>query len=122
MAAAKAIVTKYDRKKLARHGEHIEITKHYARSLLREMGLVKRKGTKDVRNLPNDFDENKTEIINKVDKVKNDHSVPESLILNCYQTGCQLVPGGDWIMKTKDTNQVPLAGIDETDNVSFVSD
>lgn len=41
MAAAEAIVTKYDKKKLPRHGEHIEITKH-AKSLLRKMGLVKR--------------------------------------------------------------------------------
>lgn len=41
MAAAEAIVAKYDRKKLPRHGEHIEITKH-AKSLLRKMGLVKR--------------------------------------------------------------------------------
>lgn len=42
MAAAEAIVAKYDRKKLPRHGEHIKITKHYAKSLLRKMGLVKR--------------------------------------------------------------------------------
>lgn len=42
MAAAEAIVAKYDRKKLPRHEEHIEITKHYAKSLLRKMGLVKR--------------------------------------------------------------------------------
>lgn len=41
MAAAEAIVTKYDKKKLPRHGEHIEITKR-AKSLLRKMGLVKR--------------------------------------------------------------------------------
>lgn len=40
-AAAEAIVTKYDKKKLPGHGEHIEITKH-AKSLLRKMGLVKR--------------------------------------------------------------------------------
>lgn len=38
------------------------------------MGLVKRKGTKAVKRLPNDFDENKTEFINRVVKVKNDHS------------------------------------------------
>lgn len=86
------------------------------------MGLSKRKGTIAVKNLQNKLDENKTEIINKVDKVKNDHSVRDSLILNWYQKEYQLVPGGDWIMKTKDTNQVPLAGIHETDNVSFVSD
>lgn len=77
MAAAEAIVTKYDRKKLARYGEHIEIIKHYARSLLHRMGFVKRKGTKAVKNMPNDFDKIETELINRVDKVKNDDSVPD---------------------------------------------
>lgn len=122
MAAAEAIVTKYDRKKLARNGGHIEITKHYARSLLRRMGFVKRKGTKAIKNLPNDFDEIKTEFINRVDKVKNDDSVPDSLILiiNWDQTGCQLVPGGDWTMEAKGTSQVPVAGIDDKRQITVL--
>lgn len=35
------------------------------------------------------------------DKIKNSHSVPDTLILNWDQTGCQLVPDGDWAMATK---------------------
>lgn len=118
MAAAEAIVAKYDRKKLPRHGEHIEITKHYAKSLLRKMGLVKRHKSRE--KFAKIFWWNKNEFINSVVKVKKDHSVPDSLILNWDQTGCQLVPGRDWTIEIKGTSKVPLAGID--DNVSFVCD
>lgn len=55
MAVAEAIVTK--KIKLARYGEHIEITKHYAISLLRRTDFIKRKNTKAGKNLPYDFAE-----------------------------------------------------------------
>ncbi|KAH3738073.1 hypothetical protein DPMN_044683 [Dreissena polymorpha] len=44
-AAAEGIVLKNDRKKLQRFGGHITIEKSLARSVLRRMGFVKRKGT-----------------------------------------------------------------------------
>ena len=47
MAGAEAII-----EKLARFGGHIEITKHLARSILRRMGFVKRKGTKPLKHCP----------------------------------------------------------------------
>lgn len=98
--------------KIVRYGGHIEITKHYARSLLRRMGFMKRKGTKAVKNLPSDFDEMKNEFINRVEKSKDDYSVPDSMIFNWDQTGYQLVPGEDWTIGTKSTNKVIVAGIE----------
>lgn len=43
LAGTDAIVTKFDRKKFAQFGGHIEITKHLARSIMRRMGFVIRK-------------------------------------------------------------------------------
>ena len=99
MAGAEAIVTKFARHKLQRHGGHINITKTFAISILRRMGFVKRKGTKGVNHLPADLDSIKEEYVNKVNNVIKEHNIPDSLVINWDQTGCQLVPGGDWTME-----------------------
>ena len=43
MGAAEGIVSYHDASKLSSHGGHIEITKSWAKSILRRMGFVKRK-------------------------------------------------------------------------------
>ena len=82
MAGAEAIVAKFDRKKLARFGGQIENTKHLARSILRRMGFVQRKGTKAVKTLPSDFESIKCEFVKKVEKVVSEFPVPDSLVIN----------------------------------------
>lgn len=119
MAGAEAIVTKFDRKKLARFGGHMEITKHLARSIMRRMGFVKRKGTKAVKTLPSDFDDIKCEFVKKVNNVVCEYFVLDSLIINWDQTGCQLVPGGEWTMEEKGSKQVTVAGIDDKRQITL---
>ena len=101
MAGAEAIMTKLAKHKLEKYGGHVTITKTYARSILRHMGFVKRKGTKSVKVLPSDFDEIKRKYIERVGKCTNENRVPDDLILNWDQTGCQLVQGGEWTMETR---------------------
>ena len=55
------------------------------------MGFVKRKGTKAFKTLPSDFESIKCEFVKKVEKVVNEFFVPDSLVINWDQTGCQLV-------------------------------
>jgi hypothetical protein len=86
MAGAEAIVTKFARHKLQRHGGHINITKTFAISILRRMGFVKRKGTKGVNHLPADLDSIKEEYVNKVNNVIKEHNIPDSLVINWDQT------------------------------------
>ena len=52
------------------------------------MGFVKRKEPKTVKTLPSDFK-----------SIKWEFSVPDSLVINWDQTGCQLVPGDEWTME-----------------------
>ena len=80
MAAAEAIVTKFARHRLERYGGHITITSTFAKSLLRRMGFVKRKGTKAVKHLPNDFDDIRQEYISKINNVREKHNIPDTLI------------------------------------------
>ena len=77
MAGAEAIMTKLAKHKLEKYGGHVTITKTYARSLLRRMGFVKRKGTKSVKVLPSDFDEIKRKYIEWVGKCANENKVPD---------------------------------------------
>lgn len=120
MAGAEAIVTKFARQKLQRYGGHIAINKSFAVSLLRRMGFVQRKGTKGVKHLPADFDNIKTEFVQRVNKAVVDNSVPDSLVINWDQTGCQLIPGGDWTMEQQGSQQVPITGIDDKRQITLL--
>lgn len=119
MAGAEAVITKFARQ-LQRYGGHINITKTYTVSVLRRMGCVKRKGTKGTKHLPADFDNIKQEYINKVSKVVKDNNVPDSLVINWDQTGCQLIPGGDWTMEKQGSQQVPITGIDDKCQITLL--
>ena len=90
MAGAEAIATKFARHKQQRYGGHINITKTFAISIFRRMGFVKRKGTKGVKHLPADLDSIKEKYVSKVNNVIKEHNIPDSLVINWDQTGCQL--------------------------------
>ncbi|CAC5395882.1 unnamed protein product [Mytilus coruscus] len=120
MAAAEAVVTKFARHKLQKYGGHINITKTYAISVLRRIGVVKRKGTKGVKHLPADFDDIKQEYVKKVSTVIKQHSIPDSLVIKWDQTGCQLIPGGDWTMEQQGSQQVPITGIDDKRQITLL--
>ncbi|CAC5423080.1 unnamed protein product [Mytilus coruscus] len=107
-------------KKKERYGDHITITKSFAKSLLRCMGFVKRKGTKAVKHLPNDFDEIHQEYITKINNVREKHNIPDTLIINWDQTGCQLVPGGDWTMEKEGTQQISISGLNDKRQITLL--
>lgn len=120
MATIEAIVTKFARSKLQRYGGHITVTKSLARSILQRMGFVKRKGTKAVKNLPSDFEDIKTKHLEKISNVVEQYHVPDSLIINWDQTGCQLVPGGDWTMEQQGTQQITISGLDDKRQITLL--
>ena len=67
---------------------------------------MKRKGTKAVKTLPSDFESIKCEFVKKVEKVVSEFSIPDSLVINWDQNGCQLVLRGEWTMEEKGSKQV----------------
>ena len=120
MTGAEAIVTKLSKHKLEKYGGHIVITKTLARSILRRMGYVKRKGTKAVKVLPTDFNDIKQKLNEKVNKAVDEHNVPDDMIINWDQTGCQLIPGRDWTMAECGSNQVTICGLDDKRQVTLL--
>ena len=112
-AAAEGILKKFAKHRLRQFGGPVVIDKSLARSILRRMGFVKRKGTKATKTLPSDFAAIQQGYVSKVEKFVRDHAIPDSLVLNFDQTGCHMVPGGEWTMEERGTDQITIAGLDD---------
>ncbi len=112
MAGIEGIVTKMDKSKF---GGHLDITLTSAQSVLSRMGFVKRKGTKDAKKLPEDFDTIKTGFTTRVADCIQEHDIPSEMVVNWNQTGVNLIPGGDLqlTMAEKGVKQVTITGIDD---------
>ena len=82
---------------------------------------MKRKGTKAVKTLPSDFESIKCEFVKKVEKVVSEFSIPDSLVINWDQNGCQLVLRGEWTMEEKGSKQVSIARIDDKCQITLLS-
>ena len=113
ISAAKGFLIAKDRTLLAENGGPITLSKAWAVSLMKRMGLVKRKGTKGVKHLPDDFSSIKSEYVQRVDSVVKQHNIPDSLIINWDQTGSNYVPVNPWTMEEKGSKQVPIAQLDD---------
>ncbi|WAR07101.1 hypothetical protein MAR_017059 [Mya arenaria] len=111
-AAAEGIMKKYARHKLRQFGGHVAVEKSLARSILRRMGFVKRKGTKATKTLSADLEDIKDTFVSKVQGMIQEHHIPDSLVLNFDQTGCHMVQGGEWTMEERGSAKVTIAGLD----------
>ena len=77
--------------------------------MLRRMNLVKRKGTKQARKLPEKFDEIKTNFLKQMHKTIEQFNVLLDLIVNLDETGCKFVPVTEGITAAKGSKQVDIA-------------
>ena len=114
MAAGKGIVLAKDRSLLVENGGHIGITKSWAQSFLRRMGMVKRKGTTskkifNVENFENEKDKFLTDVRNKMEN----NDIPKQLVINWDQTGINIVPVSQWTMEVEGAKRVEIQGIDD---------
>ena len=124
MAGAEAIITKLAKHKLEKYGGHVKITKSFAISLLKRMGFVKRKGAKAVKSLSSDFESIRENFVKKVENAVKEHNVPDNLIINWDQTGCQLAPGGggggELTVDCRGSEQVTISGLDDKRQVTLL--
>jgi len=75
------------------------------------MRFVKRKGTNATKSLQSDFAEIQQIYVSKVEKFVRDHAIPDSLVMTFDQTWCHMVPGGEWTMEERGTDQIAIAGL-----------
>lgn len=113
LAAARGLIQHENRTLLAEFGGHITLEKPWATSILRRLNFVKRKGTKGVKHLPEDFDVIQSGFLKRIDDVVTKHSIPDSLIINWDQTGSNYVPISDWTMAAEGSKQVAISSLDD---------
>jgi hypothetical protein len=93
-------------------GQHI-LTNSWAKSILRRMRFVKRKGKKAAKKLPPNFPTIKSAFLNRVHACISEFGIPSDLVVNSDETGASYVPVSDWTMDEEGAKQVPLLGLDD---------
>ena len=99
LAVAHGIVNHHEPSLLAVNGGSLILSRKWAESLMKRMGLVRRKGTKAARKLPKDFEEVKVRFLDQVSHAITTHSIPSDLVINWDQTGTKFVPVSQWTME-----------------------
>ena len=57
---------------------------------------------------------------NVLQDARTKHQIPENLVMNLDQTGCNLVPGGQWTMDEQGVNQVTICGMEDSCQITVL--
>ena len=91
LAIATAVVESSDRTQLAKYGGPINITSHWAKSLLSRMKFVKRRGGSTKKILVSNFDDVKEQYLLDIAAVITMLDIPPASMINWDQTGLHIV-------------------------------
>ena len=121
MAAARGILLKCNRAKLAEFGGPVQLNRHWAHSLLKRMKFVHRKATtsKSKHTVAN-FAELKKAFLADVTTTVTMEEIPPELILNWDQTGIKLVPCSSWTMEKQGAKRVEMVGVNDKRQITAV--
>ena len=120
IATARGILKDTNRGLLHENGGPISLSKTWAKSILKRMGWVKRKGTKAARKLPDDYEHVRSNFLDTVEKTVKEKSIPKSMIVNFDETGVNIVPASNWTLHEQGAKQVPITGIDDKRQITAV--
>ena len=120
ISAGEGIVMGHDASLLACNGGGIELTKDWAKSLMKRMGFSKRKATTKSSLSQFDFDKVREIYLNDVASIVLLEEIPLSLIINWVQTGTHFVPASQWTMEVKGSHRVEVAGLNDKRQITVV--
>lgn len=120
VAAAQGIVGAENRALLKENGGHMDINRDYARSLMRRMNLVKRKGAKTARKLPDDFEKIKGDFLDNISKCVKENNIPHELIINFDQTRLKMIPTSEWTLEVKGSKDCSIVALDDKREITGV--
>jgi len=113
IGTALGVVTSYDANLLAKNGGPIDISKEWAKRLLRRMGLVKRQGTTKAKVNPSNFQMLQKQYLADIRTKVYMEDIPADLIINWDHTGLKYVPVSNWTMEHKGAKWVEITGRDD---------
>ena len=120
LSAGIGIVQGHDASLLSSNGGTVELTRDWAKSLMQQMGLSKRKATTKSSLSKYDFEEVREIFLNDVSSVVLMEDIPLSLIINWDQTGVHFVPVSQWTMEVKGARRVEIAGLSDKRQMTMV--
>ena len=114
IAIGKGVVMRHNKFHLKEFGGHIDLTKHWAESILHRMKFVKRRGSTKVHVLGDAFEHIKR---NFLSDIKTMEDIPSQLIINWDQTGISIVPG---TMAPSGSRRVEIVGMGDKRQITAV--
>ena len=114
IAAAKGIIKHRNRSLLKEYGGSLSLTRAWAYSFMKRHNLVRRKGTKEARKRPPDFEEIKENFQKRIREVLKANKIKDdAMIINWDQTGSKFIPCSEWTLEVQGSKQVPIKGLDD---------
>ena len=120
LAGARGLLKNKKPPVLVEHGGDVQLDKAWARSIMDRMGFTKRKGTKGVKNRPDDLAEVSGKFFRRIGRRVRKYDTPDELIINWDQTGVDVVPASKWTMHGRGEKQIPIKGIDDKHQYTVV--
>ena len=116
IATAQGIILSKDANLLS----NMELSKGWAKYLLKRIGFVKRKATIVAKGNVENFDLLKEELLLEVKNVVYMDEIPKDLIINFDQTGINYVPVTSWTMEQEGAKRVELVAKDDKRQITAV--
>ena len=113
MAAARGIILSKNRALLQEYRGHISIEKSWARSLLIRMKFVKRKGSTAAKLPPADFEQVKSEFLERIKTAVFENKIVPQLVINWDETAIRLIPYSDWTMEEQGKSKISIKGLND---------
>ena len=120
MASATAIVRRADRNLLSENGGPTSITVNWAKSLLYQMGFVKRRESTAMKMSVSNFGSVKEQFLLDVQTAMEMKDIPLELVFNWDQTGISIVPGSTRTMEVRGSKKVEITGISDKRQITAV--
>lgn len=119
-AAAEGILLSQDRTRLQQFGGPATLSCTWAKSLLKRMNFVQRRGSTKAKVTPEEFERAKTGFLKEIIEVVKMEEIPIELIFNWDQTGLNLVPVSSWTMELKGSKCVAIQGLTDKRQITGV--
>ena len=110
-----------DKTLLRENGGHIDIGKVWAKSLLKRMNMVKRKGSTSCKDDKfENFDQLQNDYLQKIEDAVSEYDIPAGMVVNWDHAGLNIIPASDWTMEVHGTRRVEISGLGDKRQVTAI--
>jgi hypothetical protein len=113
MGTARGIIVRKAPQLLSERGGAKKITRNWARSLLRRIKYVKRKGTRKSKKFLGDEQAVADQFHHKAHRIITKYNIPPALVIAADEQFPKLLPVGNWTLEEQGKSQLELVGIDD---------